>query len=179
MGAEVPGALLEGWVHQEQPRGGREIFAFLRDLFLRPMDVGELRARFLAIDYPGNFELPNGGEDHYVYAGEVGTSDRYAPSLLMANGRYRRQTAEAFGRTEWLPREKTEPATAEDTVMIIRFAAGDDRAEGESNAARAATMDREALTIRIPKVSKARYRHILGARIETPARTYSWSPTVV
>jgi len=75
-GRPGPWVLLEGFVQREEPTLNRELFTFLHGLLLRPPDVSDLRDRFLEIEYPGNFGIPDGPQDHYLFAGEAATRVR-------------------------------------------------------------------------------------------------------
>lgn len=90
--------LLEGYVCGVNDDHDRELFAFLRGSFVPRRDAHNLRTKFLAIDYPGNSEIPEGATEHYLFAGEAGRRSNYASHLLQRNGRYRRQVVEAFDR---------------------------------------------------------------------------------
>ena len=88
--------LLEGFVSGIDECHNRELIAFLRGVFVAGRDVRILRDRFLAVDYPGNARIPEGAEEFYLYAGEAGRRQNYAPQLQQKSGRYRRQIMEAF-----------------------------------------------------------------------------------
>lgn len=90
--------LIEGFVQGADSAHDRELFAFLRGMFVSKTDVKLLRSKFLSIDYPGNQSVPEGAEEHYLFAGEPGHRNNFVRHLLMRDGRYRRQTAEALGR---------------------------------------------------------------------------------
>jgi len=90
--------LLEGYVCGANDEYDRELFAFLRGSFVARQDVQSLEAAFMAIDYPGNSEIPEGATEHYLFAGEAGRRTNYARHLIQRNGRYRRQVMEAFDR---------------------------------------------------------------------------------
>lgn len=57
----------------------------------------------MGIRYPENMSIPEGPADYYLFAGEAGTSPRFAPGLRKGDGGYRRHVEEAFGRSEWVP----------------------------------------------------------------------------
>jgi hypothetical protein len=90
--------LVEGFIRRADESRDRELFAFLRGVFIARRDVPSFRAKFLAVEYPGNNEIPEGGTEGYLYAGEAGRRQNYARHLYQRNGRYRRQSAEAFDR---------------------------------------------------------------------------------
>ncbi len=100
--------LLEGYVRGADESHDRELFAFLRGVFIARRDVCRFRAKFLAVEYPGNGKIPEGATEHYIYAGEVGRRQNYARHLCRKNGRYRRQVEEAFDQyVPIYPKDKT------------------------------------------------------------------------
>lgn len=93
-----PWILIEGNINIISEDAGREIFALIRGMFLTPKEVPVIRDEFLNAEYPGNDLIPEGNEEHYLYAGEIGRRGNYAPYLLNKNGTYRRQLRSAFNR---------------------------------------------------------------------------------
>lgn len=88
--------LLEGFVRGVDESLDREIFGFLRGVFVEREDIDKLRAKFLAVDYPGNNKIPEGITEHYLYAGEAGRRKNFASSLCKHDGQYDRQLSEAL-----------------------------------------------------------------------------------
>ena len=88
--------LLEGYICGADKSLDRELFAFLRGVFIAPSNVRSFREKFLAVEYPGNDKIPKGATEHYLYAGEAGRRQNYARHLYQRNGRYRRQIEKAF-----------------------------------------------------------------------------------
>ena len=88
--------LVEGFVRGVDESHDRELFAFLRGVFIARQHLRSLEENFLTIEYPGNDEIPAGGAEYYLYAGEAGRRQNYARHLYQRNGRYRRQIATAF-----------------------------------------------------------------------------------
>ncbi|MDR4461906.1 MAG: hypothetical protein MRJ67_15530 [Nitrospirales bacterium] len=88
--------LVEGYVCSENEEHDRELFVFLRGAFVARRDLSKLKAKFLGVDYPGNGRIPTGAKEFYLFAGEAGRRNNYAPHLLQRNGRYRRQVQDAF-----------------------------------------------------------------------------------
>lgn len=95
-GHQGPWVLLQGHVRGADETHDRDIFAFLRGMFVARKDVESLKTKFLAVDYPGNSRIPEAGTENYLYAGEAGRSQTYARHLYQRNGLYRRQVVEAF-----------------------------------------------------------------------------------
>ena len=88
--------LVEGYVCGADESHDRELFAFLRGVFIARRDVHILREKFLASEYPGNHMIPRGATELYLYAGEAGRRQNYVRHLYQRNGRYRRQIEKAF-----------------------------------------------------------------------------------
>lgn len=146
--------LVEGFVRGTNESQDRELFAFLRGVFIERRDVGSFKAKFLGVEYPGNYEIPEGATEHYLYAGEAGRRQNYARHLYQQNGRYRRQMAEAFDQyVSVYPREKTSPATTKISSM-----SGGDKESGIS------------LLLNLP----LKTRHVPGIRLEIPFVQFGW-----
>lgn len=107
-GKRGPWILLQGFVQKQDKALDRNIFTFLRGLLVRKRDVPTLRNKFLQVEYPGNTEIPDGPSDYYLFAGEAGTSPRFAAELRTADGRYCRYIDEAFSATEHIPGVRVE-----------------------------------------------------------------------
>jgi hypothetical protein len=116
-------------------------------------EIPRLRELYLKIEYPGNDAIPRPAEDHYVFAGEVGRSPRYAPDLVRADGSYRRQMRAAFEEHRWIP----EPGQ-EDPVEVPVASEHNDK-------------DMLRIIVRIPH---GRSERIRGVRVEVPVRSFSW-----
>lgn len=155
-GVAGPWVLVDGFIEQTDAPSQREIFTLLRGLFVQRRDVESLRSAFLSIQYPGNTQIPEGGQDHYVYAGEIGRSSRYAPGLLRKDGSYHRQTSSAFDSYGW------EPETGDPTDEDI----------GTVSVQSADTLE-EFGAIRLER-PRGRSVRIPDVRVELPVRTFSW-----
>jgi len=111
-GYEGKWVLLEGHVRGADENHDREIFAFLRGLFVARKEMHRLKAMFFAEEYPGNDKIPKGDTEHYLYAGEVGRRQNYARRLYRRNGKYIRQIDKAFDQYVPVnPKEKAPPET--------------------------------------------------------------------
>lgn len=170
-GIHGPWILLDGFVQGECKNIDRELFAFLRGLFVPNKDVPRIQREFLSIDYPGNDSIPTGSEDYYLYAGEVGKSSRYAPELLMPNGRYWRQVKEVFER---YIEDDTQPKI--ETPSIKRILISPTNAHRDKEDAQPSPDNDDTITIEIPcgAQSYPKYRKISGVRVEIPFRQFSW-----
>ena len=121
--------LVEGYIRGADGGHDRELFAFLRGVFIGRRDVRSFKARFLAVEYPGNSKIPEGATEYYLYAGEAGRRQNYARHLYQRNNRYRRQTLTAFNQyVRVYPREKTPTAT-----VTIRSTPGEGKDTGNSS----------------------------------------------
>lgn len=74
-GIPGPWVLLDGFLLERS--GEREVFTFVRGLFLRQKVIGRLRQAVRASRYLGNDKIPRGGSDFYTYAGEIPWSRRF------------------------------------------------------------------------------------------------------
>lgn len=148
--------LVEGFIRGTDEGHDRELFAFLRGVFIARRDVRSFRAKFLAVEYPGNDKIPEGATEHYLYAGEAGRRQNYARHLCQRNGRYRRQLAEAFDRYVRVYSKEKTPTT---TVKIRRT-------YGEGNET---VNSFGELLCQIPKM-----RRISGIRLELPYIHFGW-----
>ncbi|WP_180727492.1 hypothetical protein [Paraburkholderia largidicola] len=146
--------LVEGFVQGADSVHDRELFAFLRGIFVARKDVDVLRSKFLSIDYPGNHEIPEGANEHYLFAGEPGHRHSFARYLLKRNDEYRRQTVEAFD--EYL----ADYSADEKRTITIKIA----------SMSSAATSDEEVLEFDVPTAT----RHIPGVRLELPSIQFGW-----
>ena len=88
--------LAEGYICGADKSLDRELFAFLRGVFIARSNVRSFEEKFLTVEYPGNHKIPKGATEHYLYAGEAGRRQNYARHLYQRNGRYRRQIEKAF-----------------------------------------------------------------------------------
>ena len=163
-----PWILLQGFVQRQDKALDREIFTFLRGLFLRRKDVCTLRDKYMQIDYPGNTAIPDGPEDPYLFAGEVGSSSRFAPDLRYKDGRYRRYVAEAFGATEHVPGPAGSPASQDRRVVRISRPIFRPTEEGQSSS------EDEMVEIEVPVFNSDEWRHVPGVRVELPYRRFAW-----
>jgi hypothetical protein len=148
--------LVEGSIRGVDESHDRELFAFLRGVFIARRDVRRFREKFLAVEYPGNNEIPEGATENYLYAGEAGHRQNYARHLYQRNGRHRRQIAEAFDRYEPVyPKEKTPSAPIKVGLTSV---------EGKG-----AGISFVELLGSSPKM-----HHVPGIRIELPFIHFGW-----
>jgi len=91
-----PWVLLNGYIEQSSKDDARRVFTFLRGLLVKYDQVDNLLATFEKIEYPGNWAIPEPGEDYYTYAGEIPWSPRFGSILRKPDGRAKRDIREAF-----------------------------------------------------------------------------------
>jgi hypothetical protein len=63
--------LLNGFVEETSKTDYRQVFTFLRGVFVRKVHVARLLKTFEAMPYPGNYAIPKEPEHYYTYAGEM------------------------------------------------------------------------------------------------------------
>lgn len=90
--------LVEGYVRGTDENHDRELFAFLRGVFIARRDVRGFAGKFHGAEYLGNDAIPEGASETYLYGGEAGRRQNFARHLRQLNGQYRRQTERAFDR---------------------------------------------------------------------------------
>lgn len=147
--------LVEGFVQGADSAHDRELFAFLRGMFVAKKDVDTLRSKFLSIEYPGNRKIPEGADEHYLFAGEPGHRHNFARHLLKRNDEYHRQTVEAFD--EYL----ADYSAGVKQVITIKVASMSGVAVGDEDAS--------VLEFDVPTT-----RHIPGIRLELPSIQFGW-----
>ena len=155
-GHKGPWVLLEGFVKGVCEDADREIFTFLRGLFVPPKGIAQIKDEFLTAEYPGNNLIPDGYEEHYLYAGEAGRRSRYARHLLNKNGVYRRQLCNAFRRFV----TAGSPLLVAESSIEVNIISSDDEEESEA--------------ISFPIRQAPRGRWLPGIRIEVPTISFSW-----
>lgn len=147
--------LVDGFIQGADNAHDRELFAFLRGVFVAKKDVDKLRSKFLSIDYPGNHTIPEGADEHYLFAGEPSHRHNFARHLLKRNGQYRRQTAETFVEYE---HDYSSGEKQSHTIKITSMSG-------------ATTGDEEASVIEFDAPAT---RRIPGVKIELPSIQFGW-----
>ena len=95
-GKKGPWVLLDGFIEQTSDEDERRVFTFLRGLLVGHDRTEDLLAAFEEIEYPGNMAIPEPGEDHYTYAGEIPWSPHFGKYLREPDGKATRDIREAF-----------------------------------------------------------------------------------
>ncbi|WP_260436892.1 ATP-binding protein [Burkholderia contaminans] len=147
--------LVEGFVQGVDSARDRELFAFLRGMFVAKKGVDTLRSKFLSIEYPGNHKIPEGANEHYLFAGEPGHRHSFARHLLNRNDKYRRQTVEAL-----------------DDYVADYSAVGKRAITIKIASMSGVAMDDEESSVR--EFDLPVTRHIPGVRIELPSIQFAW-----
>jgi hypothetical protein len=80
-----PWVLLDGFLEQNAPADDRQIFTFLRGVFVDSGEVDRLCTLFAGLEYPGNQAIPEEPGYYYTYAGEMPFSS--IPGLPVLNER--------------------------------------------------------------------------------------------
>ena len=88
--------LLEGFIRGTGESHDRELFAYLRGVFIARKDVCSFRTKFLTMKHRGSDRIPEGATEIYLYAGEAGRRQNYARHLYKRNGQYHRQLENVF-----------------------------------------------------------------------------------
>ena len=148
--------LMEGFIRSGDESRDRELFAFLRGVFIARKDVSSFKEKFLTREYPGNGEIPDGATEIYLYAGEAGRRQNYARHLCQRNGQYRRQIAEALG--QHVPFDSNEKAPPADVKIKINFI--DENETGIPD-----------VVLQSPIIEM---KEIPGIRIELPFTRFDW-----
>lgn len=94
---EGPWVLLDGFVSDVQPSDKRSAFAFLRGYLTDPENIDAFKEELDGVDHPGS-GLPDPGEHHCTFAGEIPWSRRFAAAARpIARGRTKEYSpVEAF-----------------------------------------------------------------------------------
>ncbi len=154
----IPGewVLVEGFIRRTDESHDRELFAFLRGLFVASKDMRSVRSKLYSMEYPGNNAIPEGATEYYLYAGEAGRRQNFARHLCKRNGQYRRQIAEGFDQyVQVSPKEITRAA-----VVEVKPASDKGNEFGNSPA---------ELLDQIPKMER-----IPGVHVEVPFIHFGW-----
>lgn len=105
-GQRGPWVLLDGYIEQSSECDARRVFTFLRSLFVEHNQAHNLLETYNAVEYPGNLDIPEPGEDYYTYAGEIPWSSHFGSALREPDSKAKRNIQEAFVRYaggQWMP----------------------------------------------------------------------------
>lgn len=70
-GVTGPWVVLDGFLEQNAPADDRQVFTFLRGVFVDSGEVDRLCTLFNDLEYPGNHAIPEEPGYYYTYAGEM------------------------------------------------------------------------------------------------------------
>lgn len=76
-GQEGPWVLLDGYISEGTASDHRQTFTFLRSVLVRQRDIPRLHKAVKDTEYPGNRAIPEPIEEHYLFAGEIGWSEKF------------------------------------------------------------------------------------------------------
>jgi hypothetical protein len=163
---EGPWVLLEGYLSEGTVRDHRQTFTFLRGNFVSPRDIPKLHAAVKNTEYPGNRAIPEPHEEYYLFAGEIGWSEKYGrrkPGCLA-----RPDVDEAFRghETRRVTKRYGDLNAFEQMRLSGRFLVILE--EGE------AVPEEKAEYAPDDLVTVDEYEHIPGVKVEVPARHFSW-----
>lgn len=85
-GHEGDWVMLDGFLDETAKNDYRNIFTFVRAVFVKRHDVDKLAENFGAMSYPGNSAIPDKPQHHYTYAGEM-PFGRPPDFTILANSR--------------------------------------------------------------------------------------------
>ena len=81
-----PWVLSEGFVVHGDKDGGRELFSFLRGIFVQESDIDRLTDILQTTDYPGNFAISHIPESHRICAGEIPWASNFIQDKSVNDG---------------------------------------------------------------------------------------------
>jgi hypothetical protein len=167
-GVSGPWVLLQGYINEAALKDPREAFTFLRGLFVAEADLSRLESTLASKDYPGNHQIPEPGEDYYLFAGEIGWSRKFGSSLRDADGRASRQLGEAFDHTEHRVIEKPYGMLTDSEKAALAHPGLDALFSGENSAASGANPSPGDI------IKVQEWVRIPGVTVEQPAWRFAW-----
>ena len=163
-GRKGPWVLLEGSISEAAESDHRRAFTFLRGILVSPENLARFQTMALRTEYPGNRAIPEPIEEHYLFAGEIGWSDKYGhrregglvPDMEQAfEGNDTKKVTKRFGDLSVF--EKVELTGG----LKIVFASEDSSQKAVEYG------DDDIVTIN-------EYLRIPGVMIEVPVRRFAW-----
>ena len=179
-GIDGPWVLLNGFINESSNSDPRELFTFLRGLFILPKVLRRIRVEFDARAYPGNQIIPNPGQDYYTFGGEVPWSHRYGAYLRSRNGKAKRHFEEMFEERKARQVKKRHSAAQREVLLDailsrIRSISPERMEEGPKSSARAANANTTAHTTDDRSdYFDTEYIKIPGVMVEVPVHEWSW-----
>jgi hypothetical protein len=164
-----PWLLLDGYISERSNSDAIGVFSFLRGVLINKTQKERLKSSFLTIQYPGNSAIPEPGQDHLTYAGEIPWSDKFAWGYRSRKGTILPFHREAFSSNSHTTRRvKFEKASKIDQMpylgwdYILVDSKGRKRKKGKHK--------------ETPEfIDVTRYKKIPGIPFELPVHSYSWS----
>jgi hypothetical protein len=153
-GEHGPWVLLDGYIYQANNTDKREIFSFLRELFIEEINIEDFKKKFFTRPYPGNSSIADPQEDYYTFAGEIPWSKQHAPYLRYKNGQAKRHLEDVFGESEFVPYKRKPPKNAPSVAI--------ETPEGPISV----VLGRKSAT--------GKWRRKPGVQVEIPVCSFSW-----
>lgn len=176
-GVRGPWVLLDGYISEGANIDPREIFTFLRGLFLNADDYETFRTKLLKKEYPGNDAIPNPGEDYYTYAGEIPWSHRYGAYFRHANGKAKPAIKESLSsyETKKVRRRKggADPEPIEITIRLIS-ALREKPKDAEDNSGTDLIKIGDGIPFDEDPGWTTKSIRIPGIKVEIPVHRFSW-----
>jgi len=170
-----PWVLLNGYIREEATDDPREVFTFLRGLFLKKNDFESFRKKLMDREYPGNFAIPEPGEDHYTFAGEIPWSQAYGAYYRYANGKAKPHIGEALSSYESkkIKRKKDDTDSNQFSVELI-FSLRKQLGEIDNNSIATSQEIIEKISSDKDLDWRTKSIKIPGVKVEIPVHRFSW-----
>lgn len=91
-----PWVMLEGYINETKIPDPREVFTFIRGIFIKANQKQKLKRILRSTEYPGNDQIPEPTQSFYVFAGEIPLSSHFLKQFKSKNGRARRTIGTCF-----------------------------------------------------------------------------------
>lgn len=170
-GEQGPWVLLDGFIQEQSQVDDRQVFTFLRGLFVSADETEKLKSTFEAVDYPGNHLIPESLSDYYTFGGEVPWSPRFSASLYQqSKSSWKRHTEEALSITR--SKKVLKQAGDLSPFELFSYARHDAPIDLEGILARNDTTD--LFVDPDEPVEVVEYHREPGITVEIPAISSSW-----
>lgn len=161
-----PWVLLDGYISENSPTDNRALFTFLRGLLVYKRDFNRLMRTAQCIEYPGNDGVPRPPEDHYIFAGEIGWSNKYGrqkPQKLPKP--YVQYAFEGHRHTKIRKKYKNLSPTERVRILTSDFLLS--KSDNINEACNTKYNGDDFVIIE-------QYGRVPGVRVEIPVRIFSW-----
>lgn len=165
-GQQGPWVLLDGYIGEKASTDQRQTFTFLRGVFVTPRDIQQLHGAVNDAEYPGNRSIPEPRDEYYLFAGEIGWSDKYGrrkPGHIA-----RPDVDEAFERYESraVTKRYGDLSALEQMRLLGRFPFILEERGTEPGEAIEPASDH--------LVTVEEHVRVAGVKVEVPVRSFSW-----